>query len=57
MRWRSPFSGCANQTGSAGNDRAFANAEAHCAKYKKSAVIVRRGAVLDQRTTFGCRAA
>jgi hypothetical protein len=57
MRWRSSFSGCANQTGSAGNDRAFANAEAHCAKYKKSTVIVRRGAVLDQRTTFGCRAA
>jgi len=48
--------GIVDQTGSAGNDRAFAIAEAHCAKYGKKAVITQHSSTLDRRTSFECRA-
>ena len=43
-----------DQTGSAGNDRAFALAEAHCAKYGKVAVVTERDR-LAAHTLFECR--
>lgn len=48
--------GVVDQTGSAGNDRAFAIAEAHCAKYGKKAVIIQHSSILNRRTSFECRA-
>lgn len=48
--------GVVNQTGSVGNDRAFALAEAHCAKTGKVAVITRTSDALNRRMSFECRA-
>jgi hypothetical protein len=45
--------GTINQQGSMGNDRAFAMAEAHCAKYGKSARIVNK-TVLVKSMRFEC---
>jgi len=50
-----PLGGTVSQVGSVGNDRAFALAEAHCAKFGKAAVITQHSSQFDRATSFECR--
>jgi hypothetical protein len=48
--------GTISQVGSVGNDRAFAMAETHCAKFGKAAIITQHSSQFDRATSFECRA-